>query len=165
MIRRSAIFFNKVINTTNCFLLKDGKVLLGLKKRGFGMGKWNGFGGKLKEGEDIKIAALREINEEAGVDVTLVDLKEAGTLEFCFQNNSDWDNLCHVFIIAKWLGEPSESEEMRPQWYAIDNLPFGEMWIDDPHWVPLVLAEKKITGRFLFSGDGSSIIDFSVVEI
>ncbi len=34
-------------------------MLLGLKKRGFGAGKWNGFGGKVNPGEDIVDAALR----------------------------------------------------------------------------------------------------------
>ena len=33
---------------TLLFLVKDGDVLLGMKRKGFGMGKWNGFGGKLK---------------------------------------------------------------------------------------------------------------------
>ena len=35
------------------------RVLLGLKKRGFGAGKWNGFGGKLEPGETIEQAAKR----------------------------------------------------------------------------------------------------------
>jgi ADP-ribose pyrophosphatase YjhB (NUDIX family) len=151
--------------TTLCFLIKDGKVLLGMKKRGFGVGKWNGFGGKLKDGEDAKVAAGREIKEEAGVDVTLDDLKEVGTLEFHFQNNPDWDNLCHIFIATKWSGDPSESEEMRPQWYKMDKLPFESMWVDDPHWVPLVLAGKKIKGRFFFDDSGKDILNFAVSEV
>lgn len=32
-------------------------VLLGMKKRGFGAGKWNGFGGKVQPGETIEEAA------------------------------------------------------------------------------------------------------------
>jgi 8-oxo-dGTP pyrophosphatase MutT (NUDIX family) len=151
--------------TTLCFLIKDRHVSLGMKKRGFGSGKWNGFGGKLKDGEDAKVAATREIKEEAGVDIMLDDLKEAGTLEFHFQNNPGWDNLCHIFIAAKWSGDPSESEEMRPQWYAISKLPFESMWVDDPHWVPLVLAGKKIKGRFLFTDDGKEILNFAVSEV
>ena len=35
--------------------------LLGLKKRGFGTGYWNGFGGKVKEGETVMDAAMREV--------------------------------------------------------------------------------------------------------
>lgn len=34
-----------------CMENGDKAVLLGMKKRGFGAGKYNGFGGKLEEGE------------------------------------------------------------------------------------------------------------------
>ena len=36
-----------------------GKLLLGYKKRGFGTGKINGFGGKVEQGETIMAAAIR----------------------------------------------------------------------------------------------------------
>ena len=32
------------------YVRRGTQILLGLKKRGFGQGKWNGFGGKLEEG-------------------------------------------------------------------------------------------------------------------
>ena len=44
---------------TLALIQKDGKVLLGLKKRGFGMGLWNGFGGKIEHGETNNEAAAR----------------------------------------------------------------------------------------------------------
>ena len=47
---------------TLAFLRDGGNVLLGLKKRGFGKGKWNGFGGKVEEGETIIEAAARKVN-------------------------------------------------------------------------------------------------------
>ena len=53
-------------------LLRDkvnGGVLLGMKKRGFGVGKWNGFGGKVQEGESIRDCARRETLEECGLEV------------------------------------------------------------------------------------------------
>lgn len=31
----------------------EGKLLLGMKKRGFGSGKYNGFGGKVEKGETV----------------------------------------------------------------------------------------------------------------
>ena len=46
---------------------KGDKVLLGMKKRGFGVGRWNGFGGKVDQGETVENAAKREIFEEAGI--------------------------------------------------------------------------------------------------
>jgi len=39
------------------------RILLGMKKRGLGIGKWNGFGGKLEPGESIEAAAARELHE------------------------------------------------------------------------------------------------------
>ena len=151
--------------TNICFLFKDDKVLLGMKKRGFGVGKWNGFGGKLKEGEDIKTSMARELREEAGVNVLIEDLKEAGTLKFRFENNSDWDNYCHIFIATNWVGDPSESEEMLPRWYTITELPFDSMWVDDSHWLPLVLAGKKIEAEFLFNAEGENILNYKILEL
>ena len=41
-------------------VLRDGnRVLLGLKKRGFGVGRWNGFGGKLEKKETPLQSAQR----------------------------------------------------------------------------------------------------------
>ena len=44
---------------TLAFVLDAGKILLGMKKRGFGVGRWNGFGGKVDPGESIEGAAKR----------------------------------------------------------------------------------------------------------
>jgi 8-oxo-dGTP pyrophosphatase MutT (NUDIX family) len=38
-----------------------------MKKRGFGVGKWNGYGGKLDEGESIEQCAIRELEEECSI--------------------------------------------------------------------------------------------------
>ena len=38
---------------TLVYIRDEENILLGLKKRGFGTGKWNGFGGKVQPGESI----------------------------------------------------------------------------------------------------------------
>jgi len=48
---------NKIL--TLAFVRRPGEILLGYKKRGFGVGKWNGFGGKVEIGETIHDAAKR----------------------------------------------------------------------------------------------------------
>ena len=151
--------------TNICFLLRDGEVLLGMKKRGFGAGKWNGFGGKLRPDEDMRDAMVREVKEETGLDVAPDDLRDAGAISFTFKDNSAWDNSCQVFTVHQWSGEPAESEEMRPKWYPVNRLPFDDMWVDDPHWVPLVLTGKKINAKFLFDDKGGELINFAVSEM
>ncbi len=46
---------------TLCLLHTDTHVLLGKKKRGFGAGKWNGFGGKVEAGESADSRLGREL--------------------------------------------------------------------------------------------------------
>ena len=151
--------------TTLCFLVKKDKVLLAMKKRGFGVGKWNGVGGKVSENEEIKDATVREAKEEIGVSINPADLKSRGSIKFSFDGKSDWDQEVHIFITEKWEWEPAESEEMIPQWYTHGELPFENMWLDDPYWLPKVLAGKKVEGEFFFNNNGSEILKFEVREV
>ena len=48
---------NKVL--TLVLIREPTRVLLGMKKRGFGQGRWNGFGGKVEKGETILQGAVR----------------------------------------------------------------------------------------------------------
>lgn len=134
-------------------ILKDGKkICLGMKKRGFGVGKWNGFGGKVKEGESIEQTAKRELQEEVGVLVKSWD--KVGELTFYFPkelSEKGWDQVVHVYLCKTWEGEPTESEEMKPQWFNFEEIPFEEMWDDDKHWLPLIWEGKMIKGAFSFN--------------
>ncbi|MDO8590857.1 MAG: NUDIX domain-containing protein, partial [bacterium] len=55
--------------TTLCFLVRDDEVLLAMKKRGFGVGKFNGVGGKVTAGESVLEAMIREAKEEIRVKI------------------------------------------------------------------------------------------------
>lgn len=133
---------------TLVLLLKENKILLAMKKRGFGQGKWNGVGGKPEDGESITETAKRETQEEIGVEVG--ELVHVGTLDFFFPHNSDWDQQVLVYTVSSWRGEPTESEEMAPKWFKFEEVPYGEMWPDDKFWLPMVLKGRKIRAEFVF---------------
>ncbi|MFA6995462.1 MAG: 8-oxo-dGTP diphosphatase [Patescibacteria group bacterium] len=129
------------------------RILLGMKKRGFGVGKWNGLGGKVEANETIEEAARREVQEEAGIEVG--NLNQLGILDFEFSGDpEDWQ--VHIFKSDNFTGEPTESEEMKPQWFNIGDIPYNEMWPDDKYWLPLFLNGKKFKGKFIF--DKSDVI-------
>lgn len=151
--------------TTLCLLVKDDKILLAMKKRGFGIGKWNGVGGKVEDDETIEAAAAREVGEEIGVLADPAKMERVGNVEFYFKDKPEWDQKMHVFLVKDWQGEPKESEEMAPKWYLKNEIPFDSMWPDDKHWLPVVLDGKKFEGKFYFVNEGKNIDEFDIREI
>lgn len=151
--------------TTLCLAIKDNKILLAMKKRGFGAGKLNGVGGKVEESETIEDAALREMKEEVGLVAEHSNIDKVGKIQFHFKDKPEWNQEMHVFLVKDWQGEPQESEEMKPQWFNHSDIPFDAMWPDDKHWLPLVLAGKKIEGKFEFINEGANINEFDIREV
>lgn len=146
---------------TLTIIYQNPMVLLGMKKRGFGAGRWNGFGGKVSQGETIEDGAKRELREEAGIEADYMN--KVGIIEFKFKGNPEILEV-HIFKSDKFSGEPVESEEMKPQWFHIKEIPFKEMWPDDIHWMPLFLGDKKFKGRFLF-GESDAILEQELTEV
>jgi len=138
---------------TLAMIVKEDQLLLGMKKRGFGEGRWNGFGGKVGEGESIEAAARREVVEEVGL--IPLDMQEVGLLTFSFENEEKVLEV-HVFTVTSYEGEPAESEEMQPKWFSVDSIPYAQMWPDDEYWLPLLIAGKKFEGSFLFDRPSDS---------
>lgn len=141
---------------TLCILCTDDKVLLGMKKRGFGEGRWNGFGGKLEGAETIEAGAAREVREEVGLEVRMMN--KVGILDFTFQDETK-DLEVHIFKVTDFVGEPIESDEMRPRWFLHTEIPFHQMWPDDQYWFPYLLEDKLFKGTFLF--DRASDAEYS----
>ena len=139
---------------TIVFLLRENEVLLAMKKRGFGEGHWNGAGGKVEPGEIVEEAAIRETQEEIGV--TPKGLVKVAVLNFYFLTipvEENWNQQVQVYFTTEWSGEPTESEEMRPQWFRCYEIPLQEMWSDDTLWLPRVLAGEKLNADFAFDQD------------
>ncbi len=156
-------------NTTLLFLIKKennqiSEILLAMKKRGFGAGRWNGVGGKLGDGETIEQAVIREAHEEIGIVAEESDLQKVAELAFTFPHHPDFDQLVHVYVTEKWSGEPVESEEMKPEWFSVDQIPFDVMWPDDKFWVPYIVEGKLVKGGFTF-GEGDVILEQEVNRV
>eukprot|EP00928_Gymnodinium_smaydae_P043120 TRINITY_DN28962_c0_g3_i1.p1 TRINITY_DN28962_c0_g3~~TRINITY_DN28962_c0_g3_i1.p1 ORF type:complete len:570 (+),score=90.12 TRINITY_DN28962_c0_g3_i1:40-1749(+) len=146
------------------------QVLVGLKKRGFGAGKYNGFGGKLEPGENVDDSAVRELWEECGVRVSVDDLRWCGVMSYTYDTKPKGMEV-NIYDVERWTGEPVETEEMQPVWFFHDDVPIRDMWADDEHWLLQYLDGKlalPFRGCFRFKGhegaDSSVILSHQVAS-
>jgi len=146
---------------TLCVIHQPPKILLAMKKRGFGQGRWNGLGGKVQDGETIEQAAKREAFEEAGIKPG--ELQKMGVIEFSWKTKPDTLQV-HIFKSESFWGIPTESEEMKPAWFDASQIPYSAMWQDDIYWMPLFLENKKFLGKFIFD-DQDNILEKELNEV
>ena len=133
--------------TTLLIIKKEDKILLARKKRGFGLGKWNGIGGKIENKETPSEAMIRETEEE--IFTTPIEYKKIGIMHFIEYDKEEKIHVnMHLYIATKTKGLPKESEEMLPAWFSIEHLPWEEMFEDVKYWLPYLLQEKEIEGYF-----------------
>lgn len=145
-----------------CYLLRerDGvtEVLLGRKKHGLGEGYYVGLGGKLEPGEQAVDAAVREVFEESGLVVVAGDLDPRGLLSYHFPYRESWSQESTVFVGRRWQGDPVASDELDPEWFALAEVPYAQMWDDAKRWLPGVLAGGEVRRTFVFGEDLATVV-------
>jgi len=110
-----------MLRLAGCVMLDNQKRLLLLHRNKGGLVQWELPGGKIDEGEDAAATAVREIQEELGVDVVIS--RELGSAEF-----EAPDTTCHYsWFLADILsgamphiGEPQTFDDMR--YFSVEEL-------------------------------------------
>ena len=138
------------------------RILLGLKNRGFGTGKYNSFGGKFLHDDEtntgsavaketVEACACRELEEETNLQIALEEMEasKVGIQKFTFADN-DKEMLVHLFFIDlankyyRTLSrsyEIKECEEITPRWFEhFDDVPLDNMFADDSLWMTALLT-------------------------
>lgn len=110
-------------------ILRDkNKIAMVLRKNTGWMDGYYGLpAGKVEYDEPFTVGVIREAKEEAGVDISLADIKIVHTAHRHADNGKefmDWIDI--YFEVSKWQGEPHNAEpdkSERLDWLDIDNLP------------------------------------------
>lgn len=106
-------------SAVSVFIIKDSKVLYGTRSNEPGRGKLDRPGGFIEVGETAEQAALREVKEELGVDVSLLDF--LGSYATLYQGRP---NLNFAFVAEITGGELVAGDGMDDfTWLGDDELP------------------------------------------
>lgn len=157
---------------TLLFIVQNGQVYLSKKKRGHGVGLYNGFGGKVKNYESIEEAMIREAKEEAGIIPT--KYMKRGVVHFKEYIDGKLTHAdMHVYVATAYEGVLTESEEMtKPEPFDLDKVPYYGMAIGDSQWVqPLLrgeLVEAYVSYTRLGTLEGislASLVDHNTIQL
>lgn len=152
-----------------CYLFRaEGgreQVLLGIKRQGFGAGKVMGLGGHVDPGETVAEAAAREVLEESGLTVVAADLVESALITFRFPSRPEWDAVVTAYRARSWTGDLTESDELTPMWYPVEQVPLNEMWDDERYWLPQVLAGERLSAEIIYGPDCATVQSASVTPL
>lgn len=106
---------------------------------------------------------IRECKEEIGVTPTIYE--KVGYLSFDEYYKGNHELVAfHLYIATKWEGTIIESDEMKPEWFKIDEIPYDKMFADDKYWLPIILQGKKIIAHFDFDEEWN-IISKKIEEV
>lgn len=117
-------------NSTLCYIVKDGKVLMlhrVKKKNDINRDKWIGIGGKFEPEEAPEECILREAKEETGL--TLTSWRCRGVVTF-LQEGGEGEYM-YLFTADDFTGELIECDEGDLQWVSLDFLDALPTWEGD----------------------------------
>ena len=124
-------------NSTLCYIVKDGKVLMlhrVKKKNDINHDKWIGIGGKFEPEEAPEECILREAKEETGL--TLTSWRCRGVVTF-LQEGGEGEYM-YLFTADDFTGELTECDEGDLQWVSLDFLDALPKWEGDQIFLDLL---------------------------
>lgn len=147
----------KCIPAVLIYILQDDQVLMLHRNRSqsdIHFSKYNGLGGKIEKGEAPINAAIREIKEESGIDVTSDDLIQVGTIYFPnFKPKKSEDWLCYIYLCKPKrkvsVIEPKNNEG-ELVWIKSDQILNLNLWPGDREFILKVLNLEPFSATFYY---------------
>ncbi len=157
----------QVIPRVLVFLRNEDDVLLlkGAPDKRIWANLYNGVGGHVEVDEDVYSAALREVYEETGLEVSNLELRAIANID---AGNSETGVLMFVFVGKTIDRRLISSREGGLHWISINGLPDMELVEDLPWLLPRLFKRKRdqppMFLHYHYDNDDKLIIQTAGVE-
>ena len=116
-------------------------------------GLYTPVGGKIEDGESPRAAAIREVGEEAGLQ--LEDVGYCGLLVDSSPTDYNW--ICFVYRATVDYFTPHDCNEGTLAWVPIESLTNLPTPVTDPYLYPLVLSGQPFFLNAIYSKENDLI--------
>ena len=82
----------------------------------------------------------------------------------CWESDRKCRNFLKMLQSLILIGEIKESEEMKPKWFKIEEMPYDKMWLDDIYWHPVWLKGQQFKAYFLYEGH-TKIVEYNIENV
>lgn len=130
------------MNTTLCYIEKDGKYLMLhriKKEKDLNRDKWVGVGGKFEDEESPVDCLLREVREETGLILNSFDYR--GIVSFISDSWPETEYM-HLFTSNDFSGEVKDCDEGELVWIDKHRVPELPIWEGDKTFLKLLLEDS-----------------------
>lgn len=152
--------------TTLCYIEKDGCYLMlhrTAKEKDANKDKWIGLGGKFEPGESPEECVLREVKEEAGVELTEYAFRGIVT----FASDTWEDEYMCLFTATEYEGELSDCDEGELAWVEKERIPALNLWEGDRIFLRLLEKRNEFFSlKLCYEGEAlvSAVLDGTPLE-
>lgn len=153
--------YSKIISTV-CYIRSNGKILVLYRNKKEGLNNkrfYRGLGGKAEQGESPVDCVIREVKEEAGIDINPI---WKGVVTISKNSEHDWE--AHVFIAEGFNGSLIDSPEGELSWVNETDFLNLEMPEGDKILLPLFFKEGKFHAHAQYD-DYKNLISLQVNKI
>lgn len=124
-------------------MMRDGKILIGQRKRGGRHAlKWEFPGGKVEPEEDPRAALARELREELGVEAVIGDQLDSYQVSY----GDGFRAVLHFYRVTGFKGEPRNLDFEQIVWERPERLPDYDFLEGDVNFVAKVARWPEEAG-------------------
>jgi 8-oxo-dGTP diphosphatase len=124
-------------------MMRDGKILIGQRKRGGRHPlKWEFPGGKVEPGEDPRAALARELHEELNVDAVIGEEMDSYQVSY----GDGFHLMLHFYRVTQFHGEIRNLDFEQIAWETPERLPQYDFLEGDVTFVSKVARWPGLAG-------------------